>query len=1027
MLFHCFFAYSISFSASAVSFLWTASKLNGTISASPTDGKLFIPLYLNFIYIPSRMPRNNQRNLSILVLCLCFFSQPLFAQNLMFVQLGIGQGLPASEVYNLFQDNQGYVWAFTEYGMVKHNGTRFTPACKNLPFDESIIYTVRRSPRGDMYVANSRSHIYLIKNDSAFMIRGIETASDKINSDNEVIYDMQINAPDDIFFSTFKSSYHYAGQNPVRLTSFADKGLSCFKKAGTGYVSLQKHRTTALLSYIHILDEKDRVMKNIPGKPIPEMGDRMRLVEDEHYFYIQTHETLIRLSKTSNEIRTAPVKEIMTLKLSPQGNIWLGTKKGLYELDTSLAPVGHYFKQCIISDILFDKHNGAWVSTIEQGVFYCSNTGHSFYDNIDELTGNISMLRKTADSLFIGTTDGKLLLMATGKITAVDIGSNAYAVKDICVFNGEYIVGAKGGLFVLDRKLKLIKQREFIALNGHVNGYGFIQHSPDSMVLITGASVTWVSTKNYTEIPGGFRIGANNRCIVKQGHNKYLIGTSKGLATFNDSLYFSSLHNILRGIVITRLKQDKKGNTWICTKGHGLYILYKDNRLEQFENTPSDVINDITFDEYNTFLLCTNTGLYHYSKPLKNEPVWKRVLEKDVSECVIYGSKIFAATQHGLIAINRQKLSVDFNPPFFLESVWAGTKNINPNEIRLAYNENDLYFNFEVLAYDNPGCSFQYRLEGPESIENISGTGQLHLQHLSPGQYTLSAYVLDNTQNISTNSPARIDFYIKPAFWQTRVFMILTITGGVALIILLMWQSYRRLKQKELRKTMIMRELAENRLTALKSQINPHFISNSLTAIQHLVINNKIDRANLYIARFSLLIRYALEYSDKILTSLSNEINIIEIVVSLEQLRFSDSFVFETYIDKDIDIHKLFVPPLITQPIIENAIWHGLLPLKGLRKPKLILKIEQSTQNLNISIIDNGVGRFSKTKRKAERESKGNQLINSWIDNLNKLFPENSAAIEVTDLSDEKNNPTGTRVDIVLNIKALNNLQHDKR
>jgi len=223
-----------------------------------------------------------------------------------------------------------------------------------------------------------------------------------------------------------------------------------------------------------------------------------------------------------------------------------------------------------------------------------------------------------------------------------------------------------------------------------------------------------------------------------------------------------------------------------------------------------------------------------------------------------------------------------------------------------------------------------------------------------------------------------------------------------------------------------MKELAEHRLTALKSQINPHFISNSLTAIQHLVINNEIDRANQYIAQFSLLIRYALEYSDKVLTSLANEMMVIEIVVALEQLRFSDSFIFETRIAPDIDTRKLFVPPLITQPIIENAIWHGLLPLKGLRKPRLTLSIQRNSQHVVISIIDNGVGRFSKKHTQAGRESRGTRLISSWIENLNKLFPAHSVAIHTLDLYHE-NNSTGTQVDIVLNIEALNNLQDDHR
>jgi two-component system LytT family sensor kinase len=221
----------------------------------------------------------------------------------------------------------------------------------------------------------------------------------------------------------------------------------------------------------------------------------------------------------------------------------------------------------------------------------------------------------------------------------------------------------------------------------------------------------------------------------------------------------------------------------------------------------------------------------------------------------------------------------------------------------------------------------------------------------------------------------------------------------------------------------------EYRLTALKAQINPHFISNSLTAIQQLIIQNNIDKANQYIARFSLLIRYVLKYSDKFVTDLDTEIKIIELNVEVEQLRFRDQFIFEKQIAPDVKTNEIYIPPLITQPFIENAIWHGLLPLNESRKPKLTLKIEIRQDNLIISIIDNGVGRnhvsAEKEQQEEARESKGTELIRSKIESLNKMYSTNGILITSIDLKDEQGLASGTQIDLVFPINVLNELYNE--
>ena len=190
-------------------------------------------------------------------------------------------------------------------------------------------------------------------------------------------------------------------------------------------------------------------------------------------------------------------------------------------------------------------------------------------------------------------------------------------------------------------------------------------------------------------------------------------------------------------------------------------------------------------------------------------------------------------------------------------------------------------------------------------------------------------------------------------------------------------------------------------------------MSNSLVAIQHLILERETDKANLYIAKFSLLLRSLLDYSSKSSAALKDELNMIELYVELEQLRFSHQFTFDLELDPKLNVEEIHIPALITQPFVENAIWHGLLPLKGKRKPKLTLKVTQETDGITISIIDNGVGRSQKTKS-GERESRGTKLIVQRIESLNQLYQISGGKIEFFDLVNKEGNPMGTRVVITL-------------
>ena len=153
------------------------------------------------------------------------------------------------------------------------------------------------------------------------------------------------------------------------------------------------------------------------------------------------------------------------------------------------------------------------------------------------------------------------------------------------------------------------------------------------------------------------------------------------------------------------------------------------------------------------------------------------------------------------------------------------------------------------------------------------------------------------------------------------------------------------LKQKEAEKL---------KMTALQSQMNPHFLFNSLNSINNFVLKNRIEEASDYITSFSKLVRKVLENSECVQISLSEELEVLELYINLEKKRVRGGFDYLKHIDPRLSLHEINVPPLFLQPYMENAIWHGLVDKKGGKRIQLDVAIEQ--ENIVFVIKDNGVG-----------------------------------------------------------------------
>tara|TARA_R110000850_G_scaffold150497_1_gene273289 strand:+ start:208100 stop:209926 length:1827 start_codon:yes stop_codon:yes gene_type:complete len=242
-------------------------------------------------------------------------------------------------------------------------------------------------------------------------------------------------------------------------------------------------------------------------------------------------------------------------------------------------------------------------------------------------------------------------------------------------------------------------------------------------------------------------------------------------------------------------------------------------------------------------------------------------------------------------------------------------------------------------------------------------------------------------------------------------------TGALIEIVIFGLGLGYKIKLEYQEKLAAQQEAIENYIKALRAQMNPHFIFNSLSSIQHLILKSDTPAALKYLSKFSQLMRSTLENSIEKNVILAEEIKLLETYLDLESLRFDDTFSYEIIVEKHLNTQLLEVPLLIIQPFVENAILHGLLPKKEGEK-KVTITFSEDEHHITVTIEDTGIGRKAsqsiyESTAKLKKVSRGIELTEKRIQVL-KTQTHRKKAYTIEDLTDASGNPSGTRVIVKL-------------
>jgi ligand-binding sensor domain-containing protein len=341
-------------------------------------------------------------------------------------------------------------------------------------------------------------------------------------------------------------------------------------------------------------------------------------------------------------------------------------------------------------------------------------------------------------------------------------------------------------------------------------------------------------------------------------------------------------------------------------------------------------------------------------------------------------------------------------------------------EYRFTNKQNTFSFYFTAFEFTNPNqIQFRYKLEGhdadwnyPEEQRNATYI------RLPAGHYTFKLQAGNNVGQWNENTVV-FHIYIVPPLWQRWWFWPLVALLFVLVVIAAARKRVRSIRKREEEKTAANKSIAGLETKLLRSQMNPHFIFNSLNSIQKYIWENKEEDAAEYLSKFAKLMRAILENSRKETVRLGEELDMMKLYVELEHRRSNGKFEYSIRTDPVIPAHDILIPPMLLQPFIENAIWHGLNKL--VEPGHLLIDIRSQDGHLHCTIDDDGIGRAASARSSSSvtKQSLGTDITRQRVELLHRSSKQ-TADIRITD-KEKDGKPAGTTVTVIIPLQYANN------
>lgn len=955
-------------------------------------------------------------------LMILFGSPILLAQNWYHAHLTKSDGLPSNEIFNVYQDQRGYIWIASEEGLTKYDGIHFKNYSTPHMSSKSGSY-IKEDGYGRIWYGNFDGQLYYVESDSLKPLANKPLAS--IPAEFFLRGDTLIYVDRNHYLTGIELK-----KDRIYSRKQIDKRYTNFYQFDNRFQITSENGVTFFNTQLEITSFIPKINQDHASKVIPYKDKLYSLIYSNHEVLIHEMSGNV-IRKIYHEKQSSLVQGFFIVDQS----IWVLKRDGVIKMNLDGTAIVKMFPNESASHIIKDRKGYLWITTSNNGIYILpptngnkeiplplqtfemrSRNGHIFlFDKVGNIFVLQNNLLKPVLQLPSKNSFYDIIQIDPSKITASSLPSDNFTLFD---YQGSTFMAISTGVKAfskLEGHLGLVSASGFVGIFNPNQSKRDSNRIWDKFVWQKKYDTSTLHSKNISPI----LLDVRSKCNSYDQDNKIAyFSTNIGLFALNpDTL--EELRYQQKPLFISKLISAKGKNFFLSTVGEIYYRPQKEalikldglNKIGPFklihlkENTLICISHrEIRFLDIPTKLNETTsfTGTYTNKLPIH-----------DVNNIETHEDQLYLGLSNKLIILDSLQTSeLDlFN--FGINEIYTPGKHL-PYEphTKISFRENNVSIGFSLQDYYHSIRTLEYQINDEQWIGIDVRSNLINLASLAPASYKVRFRI-----NGAIQKDLALFIIQKPWYLSWSFLAFLFLLTGIATYAFYS-NKLKKNKQKshlELEKAMLEKNLRQSMLSSIKAQMNPHFLFNALNTIQSYILTEDKDNAANYLSKFSKLTRKILEMSDKERVSLQEEIDALILYIELEKMRFDD-LNFTIQIAKDLNPEKVGIPSMIIQPYVENAIKHGLL-----HKPSdknLSIHIHRKEQILIIEIEDNGIGRVrsEQINKNKPHHSFAAHANMKRIELLN--LEKNNIGVAYTDKYDSGNQATGTLVTIQIPLEA---------
>lgn len=895
----------------------------------------------------------------IVAICLLHIALMACAQYPQYVAYNDENGLPSNQVYSIVQDKQGFIWIGCDAGLYRYNGVRYI-AYENTAQKSRPVSGLCISGNGTLYCYNFQGQIFYTTGDSLVNLKHGYSHISNITADgNNNLYVNHIGG-----IAVYNSSTHswknyenFGIDNPYGYKLYT-KSARCNTKNEVYFLSTSGIGVITA-NALRVIPYGASVVRP-PGEFILELyGHEAWMISSNGDLVCSSKSGA--MEKVDNPALYAVLqnRKVTNARTLADGWLWICTYKGLVRYNRVTGVAQLLYPDIAFSDCMLDREGNYWLTTLQSGIMRVPDLNYAVWNTQSGLPNEkLTKVTVAGSRVCFATVNGYTgsVDTATGKLTLYPTVSNAdvqcldYIPQD----NATYFF-TKGTIYAIaGDKVKPV-QYEVPPVKGLTkagntyllaSSFGIHSHNFATAAKATPLTGVWAREIAYDEIW--------NKAVAVTDSGFVILGLQNDV--------WKTSHLVIPGTQLLSQAYDTAAQAWLVLSHKGdVYRIDTNYRYRLLATLPRGITAYRLKYSNRRLVVATNKGLYIYHTATGNHILITPadgLASASVQDVCIAGHTIWLATGKGLQCIPAEQYSTPVRPLVYIKQLYAGTTPVlSHSNIDLTYNQ-ALHIWPEASAYSS-GSSFKYayRIGNSEWTYLPGNIEQITIPNLPSGALQLQLKVVDHT-GLDSEDMVVLTGYVHPPFWKTTWFFILVLVMALAMAWLLFSmriKALRRKQQLEIERLNMENELQQMHQTALKAQMNPHFIFNVLNSIKGYIYDNDKAAAAEYLSKFAQLIRKILEASNQPAIKLADELEVLELYIQLEAMQLDGPFSYSIQVSDAIDTESIAIPALLIQPIAENAFKHGLRHLAGPKELKLSLTL--ATGNLlKIEVADNGIG-----------------------------------------------------------------------